>query len=111
LGSHGVLAEERSQLQPFELDIDLTLVDGAGDVDAIDDTVDYGRVAEKAAQIVRQSSHHLLESLAGEVAEALLEEPLLDSVTVAVRKLRPPVPLDLASAGVRTTRRRDGQRT
>jgi dihydroneopterin aldolase/2-amino-4-hydroxy-6-hydroxymethyldihydropteridine diphosphokinase len=44
----------------------------------------------------------LLEALAGALARELLgADGRVDRVAVTVRKLRPPVPLDLGSAGVR----------
>ena len=47
----------------------------------------------------------LLEALAERVAaEVLSLDSRISAVTVAVRKLRPPVPQDLASSGVRVTR-------
>ena len=44
--------------------------------------------------------------LARRVAEAVLDDERVEVVTVEVRKLRPPVPQDLASSGIRLTRRR-----
>ncbi len=48
----------------------------------------------------------LLEHLAEEVADRVLAAagPRAVGVVVAVRKLRPPLPLDMASAAVRITR-------
>ncbi len=105
LGTHGVLAEERARPQPFELDLDLEVVATADDLAA---TADYGAAAATAAAVVAGPSHQLLEILADSVAAALLDHDGVLSVTVVVRKLRPPVPLDLASAAVRVTRRRAG---
>ena len=49
--------------------------------------------------------HRLLERLATRIADDVLAlDDRLTSVTVTVRKLRPPVPVDLASAGVTITR-------
>lgn len=49
----------------------------------------------------------LLEHLAARLAEAVLgADARIASVTVWVRKLRPPVPQDLATSGVRLTRAR-----
>ena len=104
---HGVLAEERSRAQPFELDLDLELDTGrATQTDDVDDTVDYGAVVEVASRVVATESFRLLEALDARVADALLADARVRAVTVAVRKLRPPVPVDLGSAGVRLTRRR-----
>jgi dihydroneopterin aldolase len=56
---------------------------------------------------VGQRSFQLLEALAGRLADALLVvDPRLAAVAVTVRKLRPPLPLDVASTGVRVYRER-----
>jgi dihydroneopterin aldolase len=109
VGRHGVLAEERERPQPFSLDI-LAWVDmlAAQHSDALTDTVDYGALAHAAADIVEQQSYRLLEALAGRLAQALLiTDPRLHAVEVTVRKLRPPLALDVASTGVRVLRRRE----
>jgi dihydroneopterin aldolase len=108
MGRHGVLAEEKERAQPFSLDI-VAWVDtsAAQRSDALADTVDYGRLAETAAEVVERHSFQLLEALAGRLAEALLiVDPRLEAVEVAVRKLRPPLALDVASTGVRVRRSR-----
>jgi dihydroneopterin aldolase len=108
LGRHGVSDEERSAAQPFELDIDVvTDMKRAAASDDLVDTVDYQALAQDACLVVADRSFRLLEALAGAVAEASLAHEGVEQVTVAVRKLRPPVPLDLASAGVRLTRSRN----
>jgi hypothetical protein len=55
--------------------------------------------------VVAGPPHDLLESLAGAIAASRAgRRPGQPSVTVAVRKLRPPVPHDVVSTGVRLTR-------
>jgi 7,8-dihydroneopterin aldolase/epimerase/oxygenase len=108
LGVHGVLPEERERAQPFSLDI-VAWVDmaAAQRSDDLADTVDYGALAQTAADVVAQRSFQLLEALAGRLADALLAgDARLEAVEVTVRKLRPPLPLDLASTGVRVFRSR-----
>jgi 7,8-dihydroneopterin aldolase/epimerase/oxygenase len=108
VGRHGVLPEERERAQPFSVDI-LAWVDmtAAQRSDALADTVDYGALAQVAADIVGQQSFQLLEALAGRVADALLDaDPRLQAVEVGLHKLRPPLALDLASTGVRVRRGR-----
>jgi dihydroneopterin aldolase len=103
----GVLPEERERAQPFEVDLDVEAdLSAAGTSDDLADTIDYGPLAEAAARVVATESHTLLERVAERVAEVALADPRVVSVTVSVRKLRPPVPVDLATAGVRITRRR-----
>jgi dihydroneopterin aldolase len=106
---HGVLPAERERPQPFEIDLDLTVdVAAAAASDRLEDTVDYGRVAERAASVVGSGPpRQLLESLADAVARAVLEvDRRIEGVTVTVRKLEPPLPLDICDVGVRITRRR-----
>jgi dihydroneopterin aldolase len=105
VGRHGVLAEERLRAQPFELDLDLVLdISSAVDSDDLADTVDYASVVAAAARVVEGEHCRLLERLAARVAEAVLElDTRMSEVTVVIRKLRPPVAADLASAGVRLT--------
>jgi dihydroneopterin aldolase len=106
LGVHGVLPEESERAQPFEVDIDIaTDLSEAGGSDALGDTVDYGAVTMAVAGVVGGPSSRLLEHLAERIATAVIElAPVDATVTVTVRKLRPPVPADLASAAVRITR-------
>ena len=108
LATVGVPEAERAVAQPIELDLDLEvdLHDAAGS-DSVDDTVDYGAVAGVVADAVEAASVALLERLAAVVADAVLDhDPRCQAVTVAVRKLRPPVPLDVDTTGVRIRRTR-----
>lgn len=103
----GVLPAERVTPQPLELDLDVHVdLSAAGQSDDLTDTVDYSRLCDLAAQAAR-TEPYLLEHLAARVAETLLgADSRIDAVDVAVRKLRPPVPHDLATSGVRIRRRR-----
>ena len=105
VGTHGVLAEEQSRPQPFEVDLDVHAdLRAAGRSDDLEDTVDYGGLAEAVARIVTTEHHALLERLAERIAETALADSRVASVTVTVRKLRPPIPLDIASTAVTVTR-------
>jgi dihydroneopterin aldolase len=107
VGVHGLLPEERSRAQPFEVDLDLEVDLGrAGASDALADTADYGAVIGVAAAVVAGRPHQLLESLAEAIATAVLADVRVTRATVALRKLRPPVPYDVRSTGVRITRPR-----
>ena len=105
LGTHGALPEEQSRAQPFEVDIDVvTDLTDAGRTDALHDTVDYGALAHAVERVVTDERFHLLERLAERIAEEVRSDGRVASVTVTVRKLRPPVAVDLASAAVTITR-------
>jgi len=108
-GVHGVGAEERLGSQPFEIDLDLYLdVAPAASTDDLADTADYAAAADAVVAVVTGPPHRLLESLAGAIADSVLADRRVESVTVAIRKLRPPVPHQVASTGVRIHRRRPG---
>jgi dihydroneopterin aldolase len=105
----GVLPFEQEQDQPIEIDVDLvTDTAAAGASDDLDDTVDYGAVCAAIEHHgVRAGYVALLERLAARIAESVLAvDDRITAVEVAVRKLRPPVPQDLATSGVRITRSR-----
>jgi dihydroneopterin aldolase len=105
VGTHGVLPEEQARPQPFEVDLDVEAdLRAAGRSDDLGDTVDYGALATAVAGVVTGERHALLERLAERIAETALLDGRVTSVTVTLRKLRPPVPVDLASAGVRVVR-------
>lgn len=104
----GVGDAERAIAQPLEIDIDLECdLAAAAASDDVADTVDYGEVSLAVAVAVQAHEHALLERVASVAADACLGlDERIPAVEVTVRKLRPPVPLDLATAGVRLRRSR-----
>jgi 7,8-dihydroneopterin aldolase/epimerase/oxygenase len=108
LGVHGALPEEETRAQPFSIDVDVWLDTRlAAATDELRDTADYGTLAQRAAAVVSGASFRLLEALADAVARDLVgADPRISLVAVTVRKLRPPVPLDVGSVGVRVVRDR-----
>jgi dihydroneopterin aldolase len=105
MGICGALPEERERPQPLEIDLDVELdLSVAGRSDELDDTLHYGFLAGDVEQVVAEGSFFLLEALAERIAEVARKDERVVSVTVGVRKLRPPVPVALDTAGVRITR-------
>ncbi len=104
----GVLPIEREQGQPLDMDLDLVIdLGAAGASDDLADTVDYGAVCDAVQAAVAKEHVDLLERLAEVVARAVLAiDERVVAVDVAVRKLRPPVPHDLATSGVHIVRTR-----
>lgn len=108
VGICGALPEERTRPQPLELDLDVEAdLAPSGRSDDLSDTIDYGALCDRVAEVVTTGRPQLLEHLAQQVADAVLGlDPRVEAVAVSVRKLRPPVPHALATSGVRVTRRR-----
>jgi dihydroneopterin aldolase len=107
VGTHGILPEEKVRAQPFEVDLDLAVdLTAASGSDRLADTVDYAAVAESAAALVSgPRSYGLLEALADAVAAAVLAvDPRIMGTTVTIRKLEPPMVVDIATVGVRISR-------
>ena len=105
VGTHGALPEEQQRAQPFEVDIDVCAdLRQAGKSDALADTVDYGALAHAVERVVTEERFQLLERLAESIADQIRADERVESVTVTVRKLRPPVAVDLTSAAVTITR-------
>ncbi len=105
LGYCGALPEEQQRPQPLQIDLDLYADLGpACRSDALDDTVDYGSVCSAVEKVVTGERFVLLERLAERITEVVLGDAQVRAVTVSVRKLRPPVPQQLATSGVRITR-------
>jgi dihydroneopterin aldolase len=104
-GTHGALPEEQVRAQPFEVDVDLVVdLRPAGQSDDLGDTVDYGAVAEAVERVITRERFQLIERLAERIADEVRRDARVESATVTVRKLRPPVPVDLATAAVTITR-------
>lgn len=101
----GVLAEERDRAQPLAFDIDIVRpFEEAAMNDDIAATTNYAQVLTLAASVASDGAFLLLETLAYRVAhEVLALDSAVSEVTVAVRKLRPPVAEDVATVGVRCT--------
>jgi dihydroneopterin aldolase len=107
MGVHGVLPEEQNRPQPFEVDVDLVVdLRPAGTSDRLEDTTDYGVLADAVAACIANESHALLERLAERIAEVALADAKVESVAVTVRKLRPPLAVPVDHVAVQVIRRR-----
>jgi dihydroneopterin aldolase len=105
LGICGALPEEQERVQPLEVDLDVVAdLALAGRTDDLGDTIDYGALAAAVEQVITTERFTLLERLAERITEVVLAVDGVLAVTVSVRKLRPPVPQQLSTSGVRITR-------
>jgi dihydroneopterin aldolase len=108
-GRHGVTPDERAEPQPFEVDLIIRLdLSRATASDDLADTVDYSAAFLVARRIVEGRSFHLLEALAGAIADAVLAAFLVEEVEARVRKPKAPLPGAFETVEVRLRRRRHG---
>lgn len=104
-GRHGVEELERSEVQPFAVDVELIGDLGpAGRTDDLAHTVDYGAVFAVCRDVVEGRSFRLIEALAEGLADEILAAFPVRDVVVRVRKLRPPIEGTLGWAGVEVVR-------
>jgi dihydroneopterin aldolase len=107
MGRHGVSDEERAEPQPFEVDLALRLdLSRPAATDELADTINYSTLFDLARRIVEERSFHLLEALAGAIADAVLAAHPVDDVEVRVRKPKAPLPGAFETAEVRIRRTR-----
>ena len=93
---HGVLAHEKVEPQPFEVDVVLHAdLSEAAERDDLAATIDYSAVFELVRAIVEGTSFDLIEALAGAIAKAVLtaSDPTRVHV-VEVRVRKPEAPID-----------------
>lgn len=106
-GYHGALPEERERGQVFVYDVTLVAHDAGVRSDKLDDTVDYIRVVACIREISDGRPFHLIEALAGAVADALVSRFDISRARVRVRKpdVRLGGPVEFTAATVERARR------
>jgi dihydroneopterin aldolase len=105
-GRHGVRPVERETPQEFKVDVEVDCdLSEPGRTDRIEDTIDYTKIRAIAKEVVEGESQKLLESLAGRIAERVLQLPRVAAVSVQIAK-RPASmqPIDAAAVRINRTR-------
>jgi dihydroneopterin aldolase len=104
-GHHGVFPQEREKGQLFVVDVTCTLDLGpAATTDDLDQTLDYGVLAQQVVDDIERDPLDLIEALAGRIADHCLSDPRVDSVEVTVHKPEAPMPVTVADVAVTLTR-------
>jgi 7,8-dihydroneopterin aldolase/epimerase/oxygenase len=102
---HGVTEAERELGQRLELDISFDVPDcDAVLTDRVEDTIDYGEVADLVALAATERSYRTLERLGHVIAERLMERYSCESVRVRAAKPEPPLPLAIEEVAVEVVR-------
>lgn len=110
-GHHGVFEHERRDGQEFVVDITVWLdLDRAGASDDLADTVDYGDLAKRAADIVGGPPKKLIEAVAADIAEDVMRDERIQAAEVTIHKPQAPIPLKFSDVAVVARRsRRSGR--
>jgi dihydroneopterin aldolase len=110
LGHHGVDEAERQVGQRLIIDVSLYLdLAAAIEGDDIRRTVNYEAVCGLVEKVAGEEEFLLLESLAAEIAEKILERFAARVVSVRVKKVNLPIATRVASVAVEVTRTRKGK--
>jgi len=92
-GQHGHNLCEQELGNRFEVDVDLSVdVASAAELDRIDLTVDLTQVYDVVRQHVQGKSFRLIETLAQQIVQDLVQFPGVLQATVRLRKVFPPFP-------------------
>ena len=107
-GNHGVFDHEKRDGQDFVVDVTVWLeLARAAASDALEDTLDYGALAARVATIVGGPSRDLIERVATETAEDIMNwDSRLHAVEVTIHKPDAPIPLTFADVAVTVRRSR-----
>ena len=110
-GHHGVFDHEKRDGQDFLIDVIVWMdLAAAAASDDLADTLDYGALAQTAADIVAGPPRDLIETVAAEIADAVLTDGRVAAVEVTVHKPSAPIPLTFADVAVVAYRSRTGSR-
>lgn len=110
-GNHGVFDHERRDGQDFVVDVTVWMDLAAAAVsDDLDDTFDYGALAQRAAEIVGGTPRNLIETVSAEIADDVMTDARVHAVEVVLHKPDAPIPLTFADVAVVARRSRRGSR-
>lgn len=104
-GHHGVFEYERRDGQDFVIDVELEFdTRPAALSDELADTVDYGALAHRLAEVVAGEPVDLIETLAQRLADVCLGDIRVTAATVTLHKPNAPIPLRFSDVAVRIRR-------
>lgn len=104
-GRHGVFEHERVNGQEFSVDLVAHIDARAAAVsDDLDDSVDYGAMAQVAHDILTGEPANLIETVAVRIADAILQMPGVVRIVVTVHKPQAPIPVPFTDVSITVTR-------
>lgn len=102
----GIYERERIEPQPLEIDLDMqTDIRVAARSGDLDQSLNYAEISEQIIAFCQRKRAELIETLAEELAEMLLESFNTQQLTLTIRK--PMAVPEATSVGVRITRQKN----
>jgi dihydroneopterin aldolase len=106
-GHHGVYDHEKRDGQEFVVDVSVWIdLDRAAATDDVAETVHYGELASRVAEIVAGEPRDLIETVGTEIADDIMADGRAHAVEVTIHKPHAPIPLDFADVAVTIRRSR-----
>ncbi|GAA2410427.1 dihydroneopterin aldolase [Mycolicibacterium llatzerense] len=106
-GNHGVFDHERRDGQDFVVDITVWIdLAAAALSDELSDTLDYGALAQQAADIIAGPARNLIETVSAEIADSVMTDQRVHAVEVVLHKPSAPIPLTFNDVAVVARRSR-----
>jgi dihydroneopterin aldolase len=107
-GYHGVTLAEQELGQKFLVDVELHLdLKHAGISEHLADTIDYKEVYNLVKSIEQKKKYKLIEALASDIAQAILDKTHANEVFVRVRKPQVPIAGVVDYVAVEITRKKE----
>jgi dihydroneopterin aldolase len=85
----GVTAGERAVKQQLSIDLEFPVAGRPADTDSIEDAVDYDTIARTVSEVCSSRQFNLIETVAEQIADRVLEEFPISQVRILVRKISP----------------------
>lgn len=99
-GYHGHGETEKSSGQLFEIDIEVSPVYDTPISDKLDNTVDYTLLYEEVTTIFSERRYNLIEYLANEISNTIINKFNVNTCKVVIRKPNAPIKGDFDSVEI-----------
>jgi dihydroneopterin aldolase len=105
-GYHGVFEDEAKHGQNFFVDLEIHLdLSKASVTDNLEDTIDYGALADLVVEEITGERVQLIERLAGRIADRIKAgHPRISKIAVTVHKPQAPISAQASDISVTITR-------
>lgn len=102
-GRHGVFDFERENGQEFVVDARIEVLQRIGP-DELSGTVDYGALAEQIHRQITGEPVQLIETLAGRIADEVMEQAGVTAAEITVHKPHAPIGVEFGNVAVTVKR-------
>ena len=99
-GYHGLYEIEKKKGQEFVISAEIELMNKNNYKDDIDSTVDYTDIIHKIKNVFNSNRYSLIEILSIDISNKIMENQAIKSVIISIKKISPPIDIDLESVEV-----------